>query len=71
MAINDDAKRIGSANQSLARGWEAWDTETESNAGNSIIVSQRKRYDKESNKWFESNPIFTKDVVNPENDEVL
>ena len=51
----------------------AWDTETESNAGKSIIISQRKRHerDKDSDKWFESNPIFTKDVVNPENDEVL
>jgi hypothetical protein len=39
MALGDDAKRIGSANQSLARGWEAWDTETESIANNSIIVS--------------------------------
>ena len=39
MAIGDDSKRIGTANQSLAQGWEAWDTETESNAGNSIIVS--------------------------------
>ena len=72
MAIGGyDAKRINSANQSLAQGWDAWDTETESNAGNSHIASQKKKLDKESEKWFETNPIFTKDVINPENDEVL
>jgi|APCry1669189733_1035249.scaffolds.fasta_scaffold109845_1 hypothetical protein len=39
MALRDDEKRIGTADQSLAQGWDAWDTETESNAGKSIIIS--------------------------------